>query len=435
MYEWSAAVSVPATCPMTMLAACCATVICATSSAAWSTVPVCAADGTDTAAGALVAVAVVTMCAGPTASAVSPPSAVSAPSAAQTGAADHAAEFVAQMTVAQQAASIVMGHVAGTDTAALHSYMESGLGGFILMGANIPATEGELQALTSALTVDPALPPLVAVDQEGGIVSRLDGDDFAASTSLKERPVDDAAAAFAARGALTARAGITVNFGTVADFTADSRSFIYGRALGTDPTSAAERVTAATTAQEQFLGSTLKHFPGHGAAPGDSHSAIPSTGMSLDEWRSTEAVPFAAGIEAGASLLMFGHLSYTAVDPAPASLSAKWHQIARDELGFTGVAVTDDLGMLLSSGDPAYADPVANGVAAVAAGNDLVLMIAGSDAGTAGQMAAGIAAAVEAGTLPAERLAEAATRVMTLRLQSAAATAQWAVCPDCEPVG
>lgn len=386
-------------------------------------------------AGALAVVAIATLCAGPAAAAVSTASATPAPAVVEPVAEDRAAELVAQMTVAQQAASIVMGHVAGTDAAALRSYMESGLGGFILMGANIPATEGELQALTSALTVDPALPPLIAVDQEGGIVSRLNGDDFAASTSLKDRPVDDVSAAFAARGSLTARAGITVNFGTVADFTADSRSFIYGRALGTDPTSAAERVTAATAAQEQFLGSTLKHFPGHGAAPGDSHSAIPSTGMGMEEWRATEAVPFAAGIDAGASLLMFGHLSYTAVDPAPASLSAAWHQIARDELGFHGVAVTDDLGMLLSSGDPAYADPVANGVAAVAAGNDLVLMIAGSDAGTAGQMAAGIAAAVDAGTLPAERLAEAATRVMALRLASSSATAQWAVCPDCEPVG
>ncbi|WP_223628070.1 glycoside hydrolase family 3 N-terminal domain-containing protein [Microbacterium sp. EST19A] len=387
------------------------------------------------AASALAVVAIATLWAGPAASAVSLPSTTPAASAVQPGTNDRAAELVAQMTVAQQAASIVMGHVAGTDAAALRSYMESGLGGFILMGANIPATEAELQAVTSALTVDPALPPLIAVDQEGGIVSRLNGDDFAASTSLKERSVDDASAAFAARASLVARAGISVNFGTVADFTADSRSFIYGRALGTDPTSAAERVTAATAAQEQFLGSTLKHFPGHGAAPGDSHSAIPSTGMGLEEWRATEAVPFAAGIDAGASLLMFGHLSYTAVDPAPASLSAAWHQIARDELGFQGVAVTDDLGMLLSSGDPAYADPVANGVAAVAAGNDLVLMIAGSDAGTAGQMAAGIAAAVDAGTLPSERLTEAATRVMALRLESSAATAQWAVCPDCEPAG
>ncbi|WP_318387120.1 glycoside hydrolase family 3 N-terminal domain-containing protein, partial [Microbacterium maritypicum] len=307
---------------------------------------------------------------------------------------------VQEMTVAEQAATVVMGHVAGTDPSALRSYMESGLGGFILMGANIPATEAELQALTAALTVDPGLPPLIAVDQEGGFVSRLHGDGFPASLSLKGLPVAETSAAFTARGSLVARAGITVNFGTVADYTDDPGSFIHGRALGTDPAAAAERVAAATVAQEQFVASTLKHFPGHGAAPGDSHHAIPSTTMGIEEWRATAAVPFAAGIDAGASLLMYGHLAYAAVDPLPASLSPRWHEIARDELGFTGVAVTDDLGMLLSSGDPAYADPVTNAVAAIAAGNDLVLMIAGSDAQTAGSMVAGIAAAAEAGTLP-----------------------------------
>lgn len=338
------------------------------------------------------------------------------------------------MTVAEQASTVVMGHVAGTDPTALRAYMASGLGGFILMGANIPATEAELQALTAALSVDPALPPLIAVDQEGGLVSRLNGDDYPASTSLKGLPVDATSAAFSARGSLVARAGITVNFGTVADYTADPTSFIHGRALGTDPAGAADRVAAATVAQEQFVASTLKHFPGHGAAPGDSHRAIPSTTMGLEEWRATAAVPFAAGIDAGASLLMYGHLAYTAVDPLPASLSSTWHEIARKELGFDGVAVTDDLGMLLSSGDPAYADPVANGVAAIAAGNDLVLMIAGSDAQTAGSMATGIASAVETGVLPTGRLEEAATRVVALRLQIAAATARWAVCDDCDPV-
>ncbi|WP_309472629.1 glycoside hydrolase family 3 N-terminal domain-containing protein, partial [Microbacterium sp. H6] len=126
-------------------------------------------------------------------------------------------------------------------------------------------------------------------------------------------------------------------------------------ALGIDSACAAERVAAATTAQEQFVASTLKHFPGHGAAPGDSHRAIPSSTMGREEWRATEAVPFEAGIDAGASLLMYGHLAYTEIDPLPASLSPVWHDIAREELGFTGVAVTDDLGMLLSSGDPAYA--------------------------------------------------------------------------------
>lgn len=351
------------------------------------------------------------------------------------GPAARAAEMVAQMSASEQAASVVMGHIPVTDAAAVNAYMQQGWGGFILMGSNIPATETDLQALTAALAVDPDLPPLIAVDQEGGLVSRLHDDGFASSTTLKSTPVDETSAAFAARASLAARAGITVNFGTVADVTADASSFIYGRALGIDPQEAAERVAAATAAQEPFLASTLKHFPGHGAAAGDSHHAIPSTPMSLEQWRTADAVPFVAGIDAGASLLMFGHLAYPSVDSAPASMSTVWHEIARDDLGFDGVMVTDDLGMLLSSGDPAFADPVANGVAALAAGNDLVLMIAGSTADTAGQMAAGIVSAVDSGALPADRLEDAATRVMTLRLRLAASTAQWSACADCEPVG
>lgn len=348
---------------------------------------------------------------------------------------ERAEMLVGRMTTAQQAASIVMGHIPTTDAAALSAYMAQGLGGFILMGANIPATDGELAALTASLTIDPELPPLIAIDQEGGIVSRLPADDYAASTTLKSLPVADTAAAFSARAALVAKSGITVDFGTVADVTADPSSFIYGRALGTDPKSSADRVAAATAAQEPVVASTLKHFPGHGAAPGDSHHAIPSTVETLDEWRAKDAVPFIAGIDAGASLLMFGHLAYTSVDPAPASLSARWHEIARDELGFDGVLVTDDLGMLQSSGLPEYADPVANAVTAVAVGNDLVLMIAGSTADTASEIVAGITAAVDSGALPAERLADAATRVVALRLQSSAASAEWSLCAECEPAG
>ena len=361
---------------------------------------------------------------------------VAAATAAETAGPDERAEMlVGRMTTAQQAASIVMGHIPTTDAAALSAYMAQGLGGFILMGANIPATDGELTALTASLTVDPELPPLIAIDQEGGIVSRLPADEYAASTTLKSLPVADTAAAFSARAALVAKSGITVDFGTVADVTADPSSFIYGRALGTDPQSSADRVAAATAAQEPVVASTLKHFPGHGAAPGDSHHAIPSTVETLDEWRAKDAVPFVAGIDAGASLLMFGHLAYTSVDPAPASLSARWHEIAREELGFDGVIVTDDLGMLQSSGLPEYADPVANSVTAVAVGNDLVLMIAGSTADTASEIVAGITAAVDSGTIPAERLADAATRVMALRLQSSAAGVEWSLCAECEPAG
>ncbi|WP_309066401.1 glycoside hydrolase family 3 N-terminal domain-containing protein [Microbacterium sp.] len=332
---------------------------------------------------------------------------------------DPAVDAVQRMSTAQQAATVVMGHIPTADPSALRKYMSAGLGGFILMGSNVPATPEQLRTVTQALVVDDALPPLIAVDQEGGDVSRLGWDELPAGRTLKSRPAAETRAAFTARGKLLADTGITVNFGIVADIPRDASSFIHRRALGTDPAASAERVTAAVQAEAPFVASTLKHFPGHGAAPGDSHHGIPSTAETLEQWRNSDALPFVAGIEAGAPVLMFGHLAYTAVDSAPASLSARWHQIARDELGFDGVVITDDLGMLGSSGVDVYRDPVRNAVTALTAGSDMVLMIAGSTPDTAGQMVDGIVRAVADGTLPAERLQEAAERVVRLRMQLA----------------
>jgi beta-N-acetylhexosaminidase len=86
-------------------------------------------------------------------------------------------------------------------------------------------------------------------------------------------------------------------------------------------------------------------------------------------------IPFKAGIDAGADLVMFGHLRYSAVDTVPASLSKKWHTILRNTLGFKGLAITDDMIMLQNSGDGAYMDPVSNAVSAIEAGNDLLLFV------------------------------------------------------------
>lgn len=339
------------------------------------------------------------------------------------------------MSLRERAASIVMGHIPTTDAAQARAYLdESGIGGFILMGANIGPTEGAVRAFTAALSADAEILPLIAIDQEGGIVSRLPWDDFASPRTLRTAPVAETREAFAARGALVARAGANLNFGVIADYTADTGSFIYPRTLGDTPEASAERVVAAAEAEAGVVATTIKHFPGHGAAPGDSHTMIPHTTMSLDDWRATEAVPFAAGIEAGVPIVMFGHLAYTEIDALPASLSPRWHEILRQDLGFEGVAVTDDLGMLQASGLAEYADPVANAVRAVAAGNDLVLSIMFTDASTADTLVTGLVAAVESGELPADRLRQAAWRVMTLRLAETARGATMQPCPECAPV-
>jgi beta-N-acetylhexosaminidase len=116
-------------------------------------------------------------------------------------------------------------------------------------------------------------------------------------------------------------------------------------------------------------------------------------------------------------------------------MSAEWHRILREELGFDGVAITDDLGMLQASGVPAYADPVANAVGAIAAGNDMVLAVVYTTPDSASRIVDGIVAAVEAGTLPAARLDQAATRVTALRLTLAAEGRGLVPCADCASAG
>ncbi|GAA1061517.1 glycoside hydrolase family 3 N-terminal domain-containing protein [Agromyces bracchium] len=337
--------------------------------------------------------------------------------------AEWAAERVGAMTDQERAASLLMLHAPGTDPAAMRALIDRGIAGVILMGDNVPGSEAELAGLTSALQADPEAATLIGIDQEGGIVSRIAWDPAPAPYELRDQPAAATRDAFAARASALEASGVNVNFGIVADVTDDPSSFIYDRILGTDPQASAEHVAAAVDGERGAVASTVKHFPGHGAAPGDSHVSVPAAPLSLEEWRAGPAVPFQAAIDADVELVMTGHLSYPAVDAAPASLSPEWHRILRDELGFDGVLVTDDMLMLQHNGLAEYADPGENAIRAIAAGSDLLLYVLPADPSEFGisveGLAASIAGAVADGRIPSERLEEAAIRVMELRREIA----------------
>jgi beta-N-acetylhexosaminidase len=324
------------------------------------------------------------------------------------------------MTLTEKVASLLMLHRPGTDAGALRSFAGSyGLGGLILMADNVPASAPALAALTAGASSDPGLPLLLGIDQEGGTVSRLAGDRASGADALKSLPAEATTDAFTSRSTLLDDAGINLNFGIVADVTADPHSFIYDRVLGTDAATGGPRVAAAVAGEHGRVLSTLKHFPGHGATGEDSHRAIPSTGLSRADWLARVAPPFRAGIAAGAEVVMFGHLAYTAVDERPASLSPEWHAILRGELGFDGVAITDDMLMLQHSGLPRYADPVENAISALAAGNTMLLYVLPADPAAAGvdipRMITGIAAAVDAGRIPLATIDDDVRRLLVLR--------------------
>lgn len=345
----------------------------------------------------------------------------------------HVEQRIAAMTLEQKVAALVMVHAPGLDPAAIRAAVEPhGFGGVILMADNVAGGAAATAALTSALSADAGLPLLTAIDQEGGIVRRLPGDDLPAGRALQADTPAGVEAVFAARAGLVASAGVLINFGIVADIDPDGQSFIGPRTLGATPQAAAERVAAAVRGERGAVLSTLKHFPGHGASPDDSHVSIPSSSITLEQWRASHAVPFAAGIEAGAPLVMTAHLRFDRVSPLPASLSPTWTRILRDELGFDGVIVTDDLLMLQRSGDAAFADPVANGVSALAAGADLLLYVLPADPASVGfdggRLVDALAAAVREGRVTEAAVDDSLRRVLALRR---AASAQSGPFVDC----
>jgi len=338
--------------------------------------------------------------------------------------ADYASDRLATMSLESKVLSMLMVHAPGTSPADRLNAKFADVGGFILMGDNIPGTLEQLSADTAALSSEAGLPVLIATDQEGGIVRRVPTDNAPAAAQLRSLAPEATFDAFATRGALLESVGVSMNFGIVADVAASSSSFIYERSFGSTGTDTAARVAQAVAGESNIL-STLKHFPGHGAAAGDSHSSIPTTSLSLSDWQDTHALPFQAGIEAGASSVMFGHLAFTAVDPLPATFSERWHEILRDELGFEGIIITDDMGMLERSGVPEYSDQAANAVRAIAAGNTMLLYVAPVDSDA---IVTAVSQAVDNGTLDESVIDDAARRLLELRRGLSGETGRYVHC-------
>ncbi|GGF17164.1 glycoside hydrolase family 3 N-terminal domain-containing protein [Subtercola lobariae] len=317
------------------------------------------------------------------------------------------------MSLADKIATMFMVHVGGTDPASMQAYLTANQpGGFILLGDNVAGPAPTVGATMSGIGLSAGLSPLISIDEEGGDVARLNEDTLPGADRLRSMPVQATTDAFTQRAALLKQAGVSVNFGTVADVTADPASFIYDRVLGTDPQASSDRVAASVAAENGVVFSTLKHFPGHGETESDSHSSIPTVDVSESDWQARDAPSFAAGIGAGAELVMFGHLVYSSVDSVPASLSVRWHEMLRGQLGFTGVAVTDDMLMLEASGVPEYADRATNAVKAIAAGNDLLLYDGTIDLAP---IVASVAAAVQSGQIAEEQIDESVVRILTLQ--------------------
>ncbi len=302
--------------------------------------------------------------------------------------------------------------------------LDRGLAGVTLFGPNIEGPE-QLAALTAQLR-GAGPQPLVALDEEGGDVTRiahLTGSPYPGNAALGA--VDDVALTAAVHQALgqdLAALGVTVDLAPSVDVNTAADNPVIGiRSFGSDPDLVARHAAAAVSGlQAAGVAACAKHFPGHGSTSADTHRELVTVDASLDLLRHRDLPPFIAAIAAGVRGVMPGHLRVPELTgDLPATLSpAALTGLLRGELGFTGVIISDALEMRAVS--DAYGIPEA-AVRAVAAGTDLLCL--GRDLSEDGYLAVrrALSEAVSSGRLPARRLEEAERNVAQLRAWLAAA--------------
>lgn len=253
------------------------------------------------------------------------------------------------------------------------------LGGYLLFGRDVEGeTPKSLKEKIASYQSASKLPLFIASDEEGGTVSRL-----SRGTNLVEEPFKSPQEIYQASGwagikeDVKAKAEVFHNYGIQgglfpdADVATDPEAFIYDRTLGMDAEQTSRYVKETVEElKAQKIVSTLKHFPGYGNNR-DSHVEMVYDNRSLEELRANDFLPFQAGIAAGADSVLISHNIVTSIDSEmPASISKPVHDVLRNELGFDGVVMTDDMDM---AGLAEFISQEEAGVATLKAGNDMIL--------------------------------------------------------------
>ena len=254
--------------------------------------------------------------------------------------------------------------------------LADGLGGVVLYAWNVES-RGQIASLTGALRAERA-DVLVAIDEEGGDVTRLEattGSSYPGSAALGVvDDVDLTEAVAKAMGSDLAAAGVNLDLAPVADVSSNPSNPIIGiRSFGSEPELVARHVAAFVRGlQQSGVAACAKHFPGHGDTEADSHLELPTIHVDRETLALRELVPFRAAIDAGTRSIMTAHIVVTALDDSPATTSrAILTGLLREELGFDGVVMTDALEMRAISATVGVEE---GAVRALAAGADALCL-------------------------------------------------------------
>ncbi|BFL39351.1 beta-hexosaminidase [Agathobaculum sp. NSJ-28] len=325
-----------------------------------------------------------------------------------------AEHYVNNLPLESQVAQMFFARCPEADAAVLAGQYD--IGGYILFGRDFEGqTKESVAAVIQSYQDAAATPMLIGVDEEGGTVVRISSNpNFRADRFWSPQALyNEGGFALITSDAkekdeLLASIGVNVNFAPVCDVSTDPADFINARAFGRDAAQTSEYVrTVVAQMLSDQIGMVLKHFPGYGNNL-DTHTGIAIDERPIESFRESDFLPFRAGIDAGAQSVLVSHNIVTCMDAElPASLSPAVHQVLRDELGFDGVVMTDDLIMEAITDYTGGADAA---VLAVQAGND---MLVSSDFVT--QYNA-VLAAVQDGTISADRIRESAIRVIQWKI-------------------
>lgn len=286
------------------------------------------------------------------------------------------------------------------------------LGGYVLFGANTEyKTKEQLKNEIQSAVNSQDIPMIISVDEEGGTVVRISSNsNLRNSAFLSPRSLFSLGGMEAInndakeKADLLSSLSINSNLAPVCDLTNDPSDFMYYRSLGQSPEITGEYIASVTKiSQENGVSVCLKHFPGYGNNV-DTHTGIAIDDRTIENFRKNDFIPFKYGIDAKAHMILVSHNIVNCIDSErPASISPKVHEVLRNELGFTGIIVTDDMAMDAIN---LYSGKYKPAVSAVIAGNDMIIV---SDIDGAYN---DILSAVKDGIVDEETLDHAAMRVI-----------------------
>lgn len=308
--------------------------------------------------------------------------------------------------------------VTGFNNDAMDALTQYPVGGLIFFGANLDTADQATTMLAAikehanTLTV-PGL--FLGLDEEGGSVSRatpLGVQEYDDMRVYGEQGDTEAAYQIGLTlGSQLKNLGFNLDFAPVADvLTNEENTVVHDRSFGSDPELVSNMVAMEITGfEEAGILSAPKHFPGHGSTSGDTHDGLAVTDRTLSELRECDFLPFQAAIEAGAPMIMMGHMTMSALDEeAPASMSREIVTgLLREELGYEGIIITDSVGMGAIA--DRYTSPEAV-VQALSAGCDMVLC----PTNLPGVLEA-VQNAITAGTLSQDQIDQSVRRVLSAK--------------------